>query len=117
MTREAWPAPHQLSYGYRPTARGKGLGIASLMLGAFALFTSWLIVGVPFGVAAVATGVGALSRATPEASKPVAAAVGIALGVVAMVVGVGVLVVLWPDLQQVISGDPCRPVKQHAGCY
>lgn len=117
MRRGAWPVPHQLPDGYRPSAHGNLLGIASLMLGAFALFTSWLIVGVPFGVAAVAAGVGALSRATPEARTPVTAAVGIALGVVAMVVGVGVLVVLWPDLQQVINGDPCRPVRHHAGCH
>jgi hypothetical protein len=107
--------PYQLAYSYRPTPHQHGLGIASLILGAFALLTSWLIVGIPFGVAAVATGIGALSRATPEAGKPATAAVGIALGVVATVVGVGVLVVLWPDLQQMISSGRCRPVRRH--CY
>jgi ABC-type phosphate transport system permease subunit len=111
-------SPHHYGYrGYRPTAHGNGLGVASLILGTFALSTSWLIVGIPFGVAAVVTGIGELTRATPRASKPFTAVVGIALGVVAMVVGVGILVVLWPDLQQLITGDPCHPVKQHAACY
>ena len=119
MTPHAYPAPHQFPYGYRPGANShaSGLGVASVLVGALALFTSWLLVGICFGLVAVALGFTALARATPGVRMPLTGAIGIALGVVAMVVGVGFLVVLWPDLQQVVNGDPCRPVKQHAACY
>jgi hypothetical protein len=86
-------------------------------MGALALCTSLLVIGIFFGVAAVVFGVVARLRALSGVTKPATAAVGIALGVVAIAVGVGVLVVFWPYLEQLYTGDPCHPVKQHAGCY
>jgi hypothetical protein len=105
-------------YPRRPIVRRKRWDIASVILGVLALLTSWLVIGFGFGIAAVATGAVARAQATPGTRKPATAAVGIALGVVSILVAVGVLAaVLWAGLEQTISGDPCYPVKQHAGCY
>jgi hypothetical protein len=64
------------------------VGVASVLLGAIALITSWLVIGMVFGVAAVITGLVArkrVQRAHTGDNKPATA--GIALGAVSIVVG------------------------------
>jgi hypothetical protein len=103
-------------YPRRPTMQQKHRGPASLILGALALVTSWLMIGAALGIAAVATGVSARRHAAPGVKKPTTAAVGIALGVISILIGVGVLAAfLWTLVY--FNSDPCHPVKQHAGCY
>jgi hypothetical protein len=63
-------------------------GVASVLLGLVALITCWLMIGVPFGVAAVITGDIARGRVKRgEANNPRAAMAGIVLGAVAIVAG------------------------------
>lgn len=64
---------------------------ASLIIGALALVTSWLVLGIAFGVAAIAAGVVARSHATPGARKTPTAAISIALGVASILIGVGIV--------------------------
>lgn len=78
-------------YPRRPNPHQKKWANTAVTLGALALSTSWLIVGIGFGVAAVAAGVVSLSRATPYAKTPPFATTGIALGVVSIAVGAGVV--------------------------
>jgi hypothetical protein len=61
------------------------IAVASALLGAIALITSWLVIGMVFGVAAVITGLVARKRPQAGAKKPATA--GIALGVVSIVAG------------------------------
>jgi hypothetical protein len=91
MTRQTY----YYRYPRRPTMRQRSRGKASLILGAVAFFTSWLIVGAVFGVAAVATGVTARGRAAGVAKRPATARVGIAFGLVSIVFGVGVLAAMF----------------------
>jgi hypothetical protein len=64
------------------------VGVASVLLGVVALVTSWVVVGIGFGVAAVVTGFVARARVKRgEASTSGAATAGIVLGVVSIVVG------------------------------
>jgi hypothetical protein len=84
-------ATYYTRYPRRPSVLQKRWETASLIVGALALVTSWLVIGIGFGAAAVATGVVARSHATPGARKRPMAAVSIGLGVVSIVVGVGVV--------------------------
>jgi len=71
-----------------------GLGIVSLILGVVALGTSWLVIGVPFGIAALAVGLAARARVTRgEANNRGIAISGMALGVLAIVVDIAVVAV------------------------
>jgi hypothetical protein len=64
------------------------VGVASLLLGVIALMTSWLLIGMFFGVAAVITGLAArTSVRRGEAGKSGSANAGIVLGVAAIVAG------------------------------
>ncbi len=75
-----------------PDAPRNELGVASLILGVVGLFTCWLLVGVPFGVAAVVTGDVARRRVQRgAANNPRAAMAGIVLGAVAIVAGLATL--------------------------
>jgi hypothetical protein len=65
--------------------------LASFILGALALVTSWLVLGIAFGVAAIAAGVVARSHTTPGARKTPTAAISIALGVASILIGVGIV--------------------------
>ena len=65
--------------------------MASFILGALALVTSWLVLGIAFGVAAIAAGVVARSHTTPGARKTPTAAISIALGVASILIGVGIV--------------------------
>ncbi len=84
-----------------PDAPRNEFGVASLILGAVALFTCWLLIGVPLGIAAVVTGDIARRRvARGEANNPRTALAGIALGVIAILAGlVAIGYYSWLDAQ------------------
>jgi len=68
------------------------MGVASLLVGLVALLTCWMLIGVPFGVAAVITGDIARRRVQRgEANNPRIALAGMALGVVSIVAGLVVI--------------------------
>jgi hypothetical protein len=97
MTR--YPTMIRQTYYYRyprrPTTHQRSRGKASLILGAVAFFTSWLIIGVVFGVAAVATGVTARRHAATGVKGPATAKFGIALGLASILFGVGALAAMF----------------------
>jgi len=73
---------------HTPDAPRNELAVASLILGLVALVTCWLLIGVPFGLAAVITGDIARGRAKRgEADNPRTAMAGMVLGGVAIVAG------------------------------
>jgi ABC-type phosphate transport system permease subunit len=84
-----------------PDAPRNEFGVASVILGVVALMTCWLLIGVPFGIAAVITGDIARRRAQRgTANNPRVAAAGIALGAVAIVAGiVAIGYYAWLDAQ------------------
>ena len=64
------------------------VGVASAVLGVVALMTSWLLIGMFFGVAAVITGLVARANVKRgEAGNPGSANAGIVLGVASIVAG------------------------------
>ena len=64
------------------------MGVASLLVGLVALVTCWMMVGVPFGIAAVITGDIARRRVQRgEANNPRIALAGMALGAVSIAAG------------------------------
>jgi hypothetical protein len=64
------------------------VGVAALLLGVVGLMTSWLVIGIFFGVAAVVTGSVARARVKRgEASHSGSASAGIVLGVASIVAG------------------------------
>lgn len=64
------------------------MGVASLLVGLIALVTCWLLVGVPFGIAAVITGDIARRRVQRgEADNPRMALAGMLLGAVSIAAG------------------------------
>lgn len=72
----------------RPDAPRNEVGVASVLLGLVGLITCWLMLGVPFGIAAVVTGDVARRRvARGEANNPRTALAGIGLGAIAIVLG------------------------------
>lgn len=72
----------------RPDAPRNEVGVASVLLGLVGLITCWLMLGVPFGIAAVVTGDVARRRvARGEATNPRTALAGIVLGAIAIVLG------------------------------
>jgi len=71
-----------------PDALRNGFGVASLILGVIALVTCWLMLGVPFGVAAVVTGdIGRRRAERGEADNLRIAVTGMILGVAGIVAG------------------------------
>jgi hypothetical protein len=71
-----------------PDAPQNQFGVASVLLGLVGLLTCWLLLGVPFGIAAVVTGDIARRRvARGEANNPRTAVAGMVLGAVAVVAG------------------------------
>jgi ABC-type phosphate transport system permease subunit len=76
------PAPRD------PNAPRNELGVAALLVGMVALISCWLMVGIPFGVAAIITGDMARARVKRgEANNPRTALTGMVLGSVAIVAG------------------------------
>ncbi|OCB18260.1 DUF4190 domain-containing protein [Mycobacterium malmoense] len=64
------------------------MGVASLLVGLVALVTCWLLIGVPFGIAAVITGDLARRRVQRgEANNPRMALAGMVLGAVSIAAG------------------------------
>ncbi|OCB40091.1 DUF4190 domain-containing protein [Mycobacterium parascrofulaceum] len=64
------------------------MGVASLLVGLVALVTCWLLIGVPFGIAAVITGDIARRRVQRgEANNPRMALAGMVLGAVSIAAG------------------------------
>jgi ABC-type phosphate transport system permease subunit len=71
-----------------PHAPRNELGVASVLLGLVALISCWLLIGIPFGIAAIITGDMARGRVKRgEATNRGAAIAGIVLGAVAIVAG------------------------------
>ena len=85
-----------------PGAPRNQFGVASVTLGAFALITCWLLIGVPLGIAAVLTGDIARRRVQRgEANNPRAAITGMVLGAAAIAAGlVAIGYYSWLDAQQ-----------------
>ena len=69
----------------QPDVPRNEVGVASLLVGIVALITCWLLIGVPFGIAAVITGDVARRRVQRgEANNPRIALAGMVLGAVAI---------------------------------
>lgn len=85
----------------QPHAPRNEVGVASLVLGAVALATCWLLLGVPFGIAAVVTGDIARRRVhRGEANNPRTALAGSVLGVIGIAAGlVAIGYYAWLDAQ------------------
>ena len=72
----------------QPDGPRNEVGVASLILGLVALITCWLMVGVPFGIAAVITGDTARRRVQRgQANNPRIAMAGMVLGAVSIALG------------------------------
>ena len=68
------------------------VGVASVILGLVGFITCWLMLGVPFGIAAVVTGDIARRRVTRgEANNPRTAVAGMVLGAIAIVAGLAAI--------------------------
>jgi hypothetical protein len=86
--RPAVPSPPGAGYRAVASPHRNRLGVVSLILGGVAVATSWLAIGLFFGIAALATGLAARARVKRgEADNRGTAIAGIALGAVAIVVG------------------------------
>ena len=85
-----------------PDAPRNEFGVASLILGLVGLFTCWLLIGVPFGIAAVITGDVARRRVQRgTANNPRVATAGMVLGAVAIVAGLAAIgYYAWLDSQK-----------------
>jgi len=92
----------------RPVPRGGApdrpqnqFGVASVILGLIALMTCWLMIGVPFGIAAVITGdLGRGRVKSGLADNPRTAIAGIVLGAVAIAAGLAAIGYwAWKDTQ------------------
>jgi len=91
--------PPGAGYGAAAVPPRNGLGIASLILGVVAVCTSWLVIGVLFGITALAVGLAARARVTyGEANNRGIATAGIVLGIVAVVLGLAALAIVAVDL-------------------
>lgn len=85
------PAPPQPYSGYAapPATPKNGMGTTALVLGVIGLVTSWLIVGIVFGLIAVILGfVGRGRVKRGEATNGGVALAGIVLGFLAIIIGV-----------------------------
>lgn len=72
----------------QPDAPQNQVGVASVLLGLVGLLTCWLLLGVPFGIAAVVTGDIARRRVgRGEATNPRTAVAGMVLGAIAIAAG------------------------------
>ncbi|MCV7103712.1 DUF4190 domain-containing protein [Mycobacterium palustre] len=75
-----------------PDAPRNEVGVASLLVGLVALGTCWLLIGVPFGIAAVITGdVGRRRVQRGEADNPRIALAGMALGATSIAAGLAAI--------------------------
>jgi Domain of unknown function (DUF4190) len=75
-----------------PDAPRNEFGVAALILGLVALMTCWLLIGVPFGIAAVITGDIARRRVQRgQANNPRTATAGVVLGAVAIAAGLAAI--------------------------
>jgi hypothetical protein len=81
-------ATYYTRYPRRPSIRQTNWETAALTLGALAMITSWHIIGIGVGMAAVAAGVVARCHATPASRKRPTAAVSIGLGTAAIILGI-----------------------------
>jgi hypothetical protein len=84
-----------------PDAPRNQFGVASLILGVVALLSSWLLIGVPLGIAALLTADIARRRVKRgEANNPRTAMAGMVLGVIAILAGlVAIGYYSWLDAQ------------------
>lgn len=76
----------------QPEPTRNEMGVASLLVGLVALLTCWMLVGVPFGIAAVITGDIARRRVQRgEASNLRIALAGMTLGAVSIAAGLAAI--------------------------
>lgn len=76
----------------RPDTPQNQFGVASLILGVVSLMTCWLLIGVPFGIAAVITGDIARRRVRRgAANNPRIAMAGVVLGAVSIAAGIAAI--------------------------
>jgi len=76
----------------QPDVPRNEVGVASLLVGIVALLTCWLLIGVPFGIAAVITGDMARRRVQRgQANNPRIAMAGMALGAISIAAGVAAI--------------------------
>lgn len=93
------------------SSAGRGLGIASLILGIFALLTGWLVVGGFLGLIGLILGIIAVSKARKAGGSKGLAITGIVLSVIGLITAIfmGIAIVaLWPEISGAI---------QHCGSY
>lgn len=84
-----WGAP---GHGGPPQGGSNGLGIAALVVGLLAFFTSWLLIGGVFGIVAIVLGILALGKVKRgEASNKGMAIAGIVLGAIGLLVTAAVI--------------------------
>jgi lysylphosphatidylglycerol synthetase-like protein (DUF2156 family) len=110
----AGPAPQDDGYT-RPTGPARnGLGSAALTLGVVAAVTSWMVIGIPFGIAALAVGIAGRARVSRgQATNRRSATAGMVLGVVAIIVGlVALAIFIWATYYY----HPCTAPPE-LGCH
>jgi len=110
----AGPAPQDGGYTRAVDPARNGLGSAALTLGVVATVTSWLVIGIPIGVAALAVGIRGRARvARGQATNRRSATAGIVLGVVAIMVGlVALAFYIWVTYYH----HPCT-ARPDLGCH
>jgi tetrahydromethanopterin S-methyltransferase subunit C len=92
----------------QPAAPRDKLGVVSLILGLVGLVTSWVLIGVFFGIGAVVTGALGRARTKREAASSGVATAGLVLGVVSIVLGIAAAVgYYWLDAHQVEHYHEC----------
>jgi hypothetical protein len=110
----AGPAPRDDGYTRATDPARNGLGNVALTLGVVAAVTSWLVIGIPFGVAALAVGAAGRARVSRgQATNRRSAIAGMVLGVVAIVVG---LVALATFIWVTYYYHPCT-ARPDLGCH
>jgi hypothetical protein len=93
------------------------LGVVSVILGVVALVTSWVVIGIFFGIAAIVTGSIGRSRAKRQATPGSrAATTGMVLGVVSIAAGfVAVVCYFWIYTHQP-EHHPCKVYDTYQHC-
>jgi hypothetical protein len=101
----------------QPVAPKDKLGVVSVILGVVALATSWVVIGLFFGIAAIVTGAIGLSRARRNlAPGSRVATTGMVLGVVSIVAAfVAVVCYVWIYTHQP-ENNRCKVYDTYQRC-
>jgi len=94
------------------------LGVVSVILGVVALVTSWVVIGMFFGIAAIVSGSIGRSRAKGSAAPaPRAATAGIVLGVVSIIAATVALVCyVWIYTHPIEHPHHCKDFDIYRRC-